>query len=338
MSAYKKLNRQDIYVSDYVAHKSWNASGSLLSEYNVDFVRGISSSLSSYPSDIYKGRSSELVWRGLDQLYYRGSRGDNTYTGSYDHFAQSTITKPGSRSIGEQVTAVSIPRNLFGTHIKKETFVLKPVQNESNNYIVDGYAVDAATGDNEFVDNFSSLYGGTGGIVTSDYIDDESDYVDESSAQYIEIPNNQQRVELVDDGEGNLVISGSAEQYTKQERVVGDVIYTHGQVIITDRDIANYYSTYLNPVVEWKASQPIYTYNVQCRVKDSEMNFTYNRTAVSGSNGTVASNITGSEFTPYVTTVGLYNDANELIALAKLGKPIPKSQHSDMTFEIKLDI
>jgi len=68
------------------------------------------------------------------------------------------------------------------------------------------------------------------------------------------------------------------------------------------------------------------------------MNFTYNRTAVSGSNGTVASNITGSGFTPYVTTVGLYNDANELIALAKLGKPIPKSQHSDMTFEIKLDI
>ena len=147
-----------------------------------------------------------------------------------------------------------------------------------------------------------------------------------------------QTFDIRDDGEGNLVLSGSAEYYTKPERVVGDVIYTHGQVIITDRDIANYYSTYLKPVVEWKANQPIYTYNVHCKVKDSEMNFTYNRTAVSGSDGVLASNITGSEFTPYITTVGLYNDASELIALAKLGKPIPKSQNSDMTFEIKIDI
>jgi len=337
MSAYKRLNRQDVFVSDYVANKSWKASGSLLAEYDVDFFRGISSSLSFYPNDYYNGYSSELVWRSVNQLYYQGSIGDNTYTGSFDHFAQSTVTKPGSRNIGREVTVVSIPRNLFGTHLEKESVVIKPVQNAGNNYIVNDYVVDAATGENEFVDNFLSLYGSTG-ITITDYVQNESDYVDESVAQYLEIPKNQQRVELRDDGEGNLVLSGSAEYYTKPERVVGDVIYTHGQVIITDRDIANYYSTYLKPVVEWKANQPIYTYNVHCKVKDSEMNFTYNRTAVSGSDGVLASNITGSEFTPYITTVGLYNDASELIALAKLGKPIPKSQNSDMTFEIKIDI
>ena len=337
MSAYKRLNRQDVFVSDYVANKSWKASGSLLTEYDVDFFRGISSSLSSYPNDYFKGHSAELVWRSVDQLYYRGSRGDNTYTGSYDHVIQSTLTKSGSRSIGTDVTVVSVPRNLFGTHIDNETFVLKPVANVSNNYIVDGYSVDFNTGVSEYVDNFSSLYGSTG-IDETDYVVDESDYVDESSAEYLDIDQNQQRSELRDDGEGNLVLSGSALSFTKPERVVGDIIYSHGQVVITDRDIASYYSTYLKPVVEWKANQPIYTYNVHCKVKDSEMNFTYNRTAVSGSEGILASNITGSEFTPYVTSVGLYNDSNQLIALAKLGKPIPKSQNSDMTFEIKLDI
>jgi hypothetical protein len=68
------------------------------------------------------------------------------------------------------------------------------------------------------------------------------------------------------------------------------------------------------------------------------LNFTYNKTALTGSNGELASNVVGSDFTPYITTVGLYNDANELIAVAKTGRPIPKSQHSDMTFEIKIDI
>lgn len=338
MSAYKKLNRQDIYVSDYVAHKSWKASGSLLSEYNVDFLRGISSSMSSYPGDEFNGRSQELVWRSVNQLYYRGSRGDNTYTGSYDHFVQSSLSKSGSRSINNHVAVVSIPRNIFGTNIAKETFTIKPVDNSSNDFFTEDYVTDPLTGVNEFTGNHKSLYGGTTELDETDYLIDEGDYVDETTTEYIEIDKNQQRLELRDDGEGNLVLSGSAESFTKPERVVGDIIYSHGQAIITDRDIASHYSSYLAPVVEWKASQPIYTYNIQCRVKDSEMNFTYNRTAVSGSNGTMTSNITGSEFTPYVTTVGLYNDANELIALAKLGKPIPKSQNSDMTFEIKLDI
>ena len=338
MSAYKKLNRQDVFVSDYVAHKSWLASGSLLTEYNIDFLRGISSSLSFYPNDYFKGHSSELVWRSIDQLYYRGSRGDNTYTGSFDHVIQSTISKSGSRSIGKNIAVVSVPRNVIGTNIRKESFSLSPIQNEGNNYLADDYVIDPMTGVNEFVDNFTSLYGGTGPLDETDYLIDESDYVDESSAEYLEIDKDQQRVELIDDGEGNLIFSGSALSFTKPERVVGDIIYTHGLAVITDETVASYYSSYLKPQVEWKANQPIYTYNVHCKVKDSEMNFTYNRTAVSGSNGVLANNVTGSAFTPYITTVGLYNDANELIALGKVGKPIPKSQNSDMTFEIKLDI
>ena len=49
-------------------------------------------------------------------------------------------------------------------------------------------------------------------------------------------------------------------------------------------------------------------------------------------------NVTGSAFTPYITSIGLYNDSNELIAVAKTNKPIPKSTHADMTFEVKIDI
>jgi hypothetical protein len=47
---------------------------------------------------------------------------------------------------------------------------------------------------------------------------------------------------------------------------------------------------------------------------------------------------TASFFQPYITTVGLYNDSNELIAVGKLAQPVPKSKYMDMNFVVKLDI
>jgi len=53
--------------------------------------------------------------------------------------------------------------------------------------------------------------------------------------------------------------------------------------------------------------------------------------------GNLKNELTGSEFTPYITSIGLYNDANELLAVAKLSRPIKKSIDLDMTFIVKLD-
>jgi hypothetical protein len=46
---------------------------------------------------------------------------------------------------------------------------------------------------------------------------------------------------------------------------------------------------------------------------------------------------TGSFFQPYTTTIGLYNDNNDLLMVAKLGKPIALSSDTDMTFIVKYD-
>ena len=69
-----------------------------------------------------------------------------------------------------------------------------------------------------------------------------------------------------------------------------------------------------------------------------ELNHTLNPTAQSGSFGQLIDEVQVKEFTPYITTLGLYNDANELIATAKTGVPIPKSANIDMTFVVKIDI
>jgi hypothetical protein len=47
--------------------------------------------------------------------------------------------------------------------------------------------------------------------------------------------------------------------------------------------------------------------------------------------------VTHSEFNPYVTSVGLYNDQHELLAVAKLSRPIKKPKEYDISFTIRFD-
>ena len=41
--------------------------------------------------------------------------------------------------------------------------------------------------------------------------------------------------------------------------------------------------------------------------------------------------------TTYMTTVGLYNDNNDLLAVAKLSRPLPKDFTKEALVRIKLD-
>jgi hypothetical protein len=92
--------------------------------------------------------------------------------------------------------------------------------------------------------------------------------------------------------------------------------------------------------VIFKNEHTIYENEVRCLVLESDYNLSYNPTLVSGSysNGILKDFATGSDFYVYATTIGLYNDENELLAVAKLGKPIMMSPNTDMTFVVKYDI
>ena len=47
--------------------------------------------------------------------------------------------------------------------------------------------------------------------------------------------------------------------------------------------------------------------------------------------------VTGSYFSPYVTTVGLYNEFNELVVVGKFPRPLPISLTTDTTYIINFD-
>ena len=339
MSTFKKLNRQDVFISDYVAKKQWEVTGSLQAGYGIETLRGFSGSTPGfpYPLDYRNDRYEKLVFDSINHNFYADRVGDGIFSGSRDLSLQTTLTYSGSRYLQSEVGVISFPKDVYGTHIEPGTVTITPLQETVDKYIEDSYITEKLSGVNEYIENLNQWYS-SNEIDAEDYIVSESAYIDESTEQYIDIDYGQQRLEIIDDGDGNLYYSGSEKLYTNPKQIVGDIIYNQGLAVITDPKTARYFSTYSRHKLRWKSNQPIYTYNVHCKIKDSEMNFTYNPTAVTGSNGVIASNVTGSYFSPYITTIGLYNDANELIAVAKTGRPVPKPINTDMTLVVKIDL
>ena len=73
------------------------------------------------------------------------------------------------------------------------------------------------------------------------------------------------------------------------------------------------------------------------RAKNGEYNFSNNPSYVTGSNGQMKQATFVGNPKTYITAVGLYNNDNELLAVAKLSKPILKSFSNEVLIKVKLD-
>ena len=73
------------------------------------------------------------------------------------------------------------------------------------------------------------------------------------------------------------------------------------------------------------------------RARNSEFNYSENPSYISGSTGEVIYDYFINNPQTYLTTVGLYNDSNELIAAAKLSKPLNKDFTKEALIRVKLD-
>jgi hypothetical protein len=73
------------------------------------------------------------------------------------------------------------------------------------------------------------------------------------------------------------------------------------------------------------------------RANNREFNFSNNPTFVTGSTGQFVQGAFERDPHVYITTVGLYDDANELLAVAKTSRPIEKTFDKEVAIKVKLD-
>ena len=147
-------------------------------------------------------------------------------------------------------------------------------------------------------------------------------------------------------------ISGSLYQ----TNVAGNVFYRNGQMVVSS-PLAKYNSGsgFFNNdwTASWKGTHTIYENEIMVRVPADQFNYTMNPTATyrPASSVNTTSNIekyngpgdlfksmfTSSFVSPYITTVGLYNDKAQLLAVGKLAQPVQKRDDIDMNIIVRWD-
>jgi len=332
MSSFKRINPADQFQDKIIANKQWTGTYSSY-PYIDDYIK------------VYNGQK---------------------ITGSFD------INGPQSQSVYYKLEYDTINQLFY----QKYTDQLNTQQRTVYSFNYDSASAVRATASyfvyNEnplFVDNFPT---GTNETIKTIYIDKDA-YGNQILPGSSIISSSY--FNIIDDGNGNLYdISGSRTHVGNAFYSFGLYVITNQNYqvyfpgFILGSTTWNTWNTNWNGTNQlWNVSQggtsgfvtslsssnnipikisfkneyPIYENYIYAKTKAGEFNLSYNPTLCPGVGNTVASfatsSLSGSYFTPYATAIGLYNDNNQLLMVAKLGQPIPISSVDDMTFVIRYD-
>jgi hypothetical protein len=308
MSVFKPFITSDIVVSPFKVNKTFTFIGdTALTGSGIDRLLGQNSTSSLYTLE---NNNEYLRYRSVRELYYSnfiyGDDGSPSNTASFN--PDGTITGlPYTPSYYNYLSTTLPPSRYFPTGSDEIIGIISVPSNLFGEYIKPG--------------TFHLTYG--------------------TSSIY-------------DDGEGNIL---------KNSQKVGDIIYEHGMVLLTNNGISAQtgygYVTYgstnygaddaafitdvlnaTNITCSFDSTLTIHESQFKCTLRENEFNFSQNPTLISGSlnSGIISDFATGSYFNPYITTVGLYNNKKELLAVAKLAQPLPISSITDTNIIINLDL
>ena len=173
-----------------------------------------------------------------------------------------------------------------------------------------------------------------------------------------------------DDGNGNLFVSEPTTPIINQ--YCGNAIYEHGNIILTPvsasagnpdntltsqftglgvfvlkgQDGYNGVNLLQNLTVGFSSSVTLYEHQYKCVVRENEFGYSLNPSLLSGSqseapllgtNYVYKDFATGSYFSPYITTVGLYDNDQNLLAIGKLSVPTKVPMNADLEIQVAFD-
>lgn len=336
MSAYKQFLTSDLIVTPFEVNKSFTFKGGNLNDSNVSIERylgkNIQSSVFISGSNPSTGinyiQDQELVYNSIKQLYYGNYLNSTASLGSPVNTASLV---PGFDELGNRITGTVPSSGRYWTY-PQTTLTFEHYFPTSSNSTIGVISIPVG------------LFG---------------TYVQPNSFIW-EVNSNR----VYDDGEGNLIFDSTGQ-------ICGNIFYGHGIAIITsdsqplgdvygtatygsslygttDASVVESFVTSSNVTCSFSSSFVIFENQYKCTIRENEFNYTNNPTSLTGSlsntgsiyypqNDVVKGFVTSSYFGPYVTTVGLYDDAQNLLAIGKLSQPLPTSATTDITILVNID-
>jgi hypothetical protein len=329
MGVFKQFLASDIIVSPLEVNKAFTFTGAAeLTGSNISIDRFLGTNLSGTlfdpTTDPTTGQVStqyqRLIYSSIQELYY------SNYTNSTSSYGAPYATAsiiPGSDPSGDVLSgSISSAGKYFNYPQTDLTFAR--------------YFSTASNATIGVISIPSRLYG---------------NYIQPNSFIMI-APSGS----INDDGQGNLINTITGE-------ICGNIFYPHGIAVLTsdgspnvgaslygsavygtsaygagsDASYIQSFVTASNVTVSFSSSLTIFETQYKCTLRENEFNASLNPSLQSGSDGAIYSFATGSEFGPYVTTVGLYDEDQNLLAVGKLAQPVPSSPTTDTTILINID-
>jgi len=310
MSAFKQFLSTDVTVVPFVVNKSFSFVGSAsLISGNIERLLGSNiDPLSSLAASILitSSISASQLYNSIKQLYY---------TNYIPIPSQSQSPPPVYDYNGNLISDfTSSATNARFFNYEQNTLFQTNSIGYSSNYGYERYFPTESGAQIGVLSIPKNLFG---------------DYINPNS--FIYKYNIGSDITVYDNGEGLIYKSGSID-------FVGIINYTHGTVVFTSGSLITNFTGSNNVTCSFQSSRTIYETQYKCTIRPDEFNFSLNPSLISGStDGTPYSFVTGSYFSPYITTIGLYNEAQELLVVAKLGQPLPTSNTTDTTILINID-
>jgi hypothetical protein len=362
MSSFKKLSKADITNTPYAANKQWgfNYTSSYPNDSNLIYYLGKKEDFSITGLTTTNGQYVSSIYSSINHLFYQEYSGSlldtgslmfnvNTYqsaseqrpTGSYFNYnINPNLVKDFPSIDTEKIAVISINQDIFGSKILPNTFRMSSslfnIVDDGNGNLKNGafihvgnifYAQGIAVLTNQqYINVFPGSVTGSCSLysLSGTRLEDTIYYF--TSCSGVSVTKS---------------ISDVAEQACIDTRypitkVSGPGDYSLESYSCISGEIFNFSS----PVnITFQNEHIIQENEVRCIIRESEYNLSYNPTLVTGSysGGDLRGFATSESFSPYVTTVGLYNDDNDLLMVAKLSKPLMISPDTDMTFIVKYD-
>ena len=338
MGAFKQFLSSDIVVTPLELNKSFNFQGAAAltgSNVGIDRYLGLNtSSLFDPNTDPQTGQISpqyqRLIYNSIQELFYSNYLNS---TASYGSPLATASIVYGKTPEGDVLTGPASSAGRFYNYPQTD-LTFAHYYPTSSNSVVGVMSIPVG------------LFG---------------NYIQPNSFKWI-APSGS----IYDDGQGNLIFSSS-------QQLCGNIFYGHGLAIITsdsqpqgdtygtavygsslyglsDSLVVNNFVTSSNVTCSFSSSLTIYETQYKCTARENEFSFSQNPSITSGSTANSSSIgtfytpaqylydfATGSYFAPYVTTIGLYNEQQQLLAIGKLAQPLPLSPTTDTTILINID-
>ena len=334
MSAFKQFLASDIIVTPFEVNKSFTFEGSDFTDSNVSIDRFLGKNIetkvfvsgSNPTTGTISVEDQELIYNSVKELYY-----SNHLSSSYSDNVNTASLFPGFDTEGDRLVGTTQSDGRYYNYPQTDLTFEKYFPTGSNSVV-------------GVISIPSRLYG---------------NYIQPKSFEFT-APSGS----ITDDGEGNLLYSGS---------ICGNIFYGQGIIVITndeqplkdgygdgeygvvlygkgDADFVTNFVTASNVTCSFSSSLDIFETQYKCTLRESEFNLSLNPSLTSGSTQITASQgtfftpgqflndfATGSLFSPYLTTVGLYDENQNLLAVGKLSQPLATSTTTDTTILINID-